>query len=169
MLAVAHFDGGCRPRNPGHAAFASVIELDGEQYVIARYIGWHTNNYAEYNGCVVAIKYAHSLGADSILLKTDSQLVERQLMGKYKIRQSELKPLYSEAIKLLGNLFPNAWAIEWAKRATNHVADGYCTSALNAGRNRNPFTPQKIKDKRPGTEIDPFKSKRMSMHTSALY
>ena len=63
MRALAYFDGGCRPRNPGHAGIAVVVKLGGRKHILSRYIGIHTNNYAEYTGLIVAVKYAHSLGA----------------------------------------------------------------------------------------------------------
>jgi len=91
-----------------------------------------------------------------LLLKTDSQLVEKQLMRAWKIRGDAMRSLHAEATRLLGELFPGAWAIEWLRRGLNTEADALCTSAINAGRNLNPFTPQKIKDKRPGIVHDPF-------------
>jgi ribonuclease HI len=155
MKAVAYFDGGCRPTNPGHSGCGIIVKLDGEEHLFSRYLGWHTNNYAEYTGCILAIKHAHSLGATELLLKTDSQLVEKQLIRAWRVRDS-MRSLHAEAARLLGELFPGAWAIEWLRRAFNSEADALCTSAINAGRNLNPYTPQKIKDKRPGIVHDPF-------------
>jgi ribonuclease HI len=156
MKAVAYFDGGCRPTNPGHSGCGVVVKLGGEEHLFSRYLGWHTNNYAEYTGCILAIKFAHNLGATKLLLKTDSQLVEKQLMRAWKIRGDGMRSLHAEATRLLGELFPGAWAIEWLRRGLNEQADALCTAAINAGRNLNPWTPTAIKDKRPGLVHDPF-------------
>jgi ribonuclease HI len=156
MKALAYFDGGCRPTNPGHSACGIVVYLDGEEHLFSRYLGWHTNNYAEYTGCILAIKHAHNLGATELVLMTDSQLVQKQVNGEWKIRGHDMRTLHAEATRLLRELFGEAWAIEWLRRAFNTAADELCTSAINAGRNINPFTPQKIKDKRPGIVHDPF-------------
>ena len=64
--ARATFDGGCRPKNPGYAGFAVVIDLDGEEHILSRLIGIHTNNWAEYTALIVAIKYARHLGAEQL-------------------------------------------------------------------------------------------------------
>lgn len=48
MKGILRTDGGARPSNPGHAAFACVLEVGGKTHVISRYIGKKTNNYAEY-------------------------------------------------------------------------------------------------------------------------
>lgn len=154
--AILRFDGGCRPRNPGHAAFCSVVKIGDEDYIIARYIGIKTNNEAEYYGLVVGIKYAHFLKATSIEIISDSQLVVNQVLGKYRVKDHKLKPLASEAVKLLKSLFPEAHHIRWEKRTNNKQADSHCTSALNYGRNLNPLVPQSIKARRPGAERDPF-------------
>jgi ribonuclease HI len=156
MRAIAHFDGGARPTNPGHAGIGIVLDLDGTEHILSRYIGIHTNNYAEWTACVVAIKFAAEHQAEDLKLVTDSKLVRHQLDGSWKARQAELRPFLTEAQKLLDWFFRDAWRIEWVRRDLNAHADSLCTSAINAGRNRNPFTPQKIKDKRVGKITDPF-------------
>lgn len=161
-IAIVHFDGGCRPTNPGHAAIGVVVYLNGEDgqgqkgHHLSRYIGWRTNNYAEYTACLVAIKFAHQLGATGIRLKSDSQLVVNQIKGKWKINEASLRPFVNDCQRELKKRFPDNWEIDWWRRANNDVADRLCTEAINAGRNRNPFTPDKIKATRPGYEIDPF-------------
>lgn len=159
--AVLHFDGGARPVNPGHAGFASVVNIAGNLHSISRYIGWKTNNQAEYFGLVVGVKYAHFLGARKIHIVTDSKLVKEQIEGNWQVREEELKLLRMDARDLLMKHFPGAWEIEWLKRDGNVEADALCTAAINWGRNLNPLVPAKIKKARGKAMIvDPFQSTR---------
>jgi len=125
---------------------------------ISRYLGIKTNNYAEYAAVITAIKYAKHLGADELLIMTDSKLVCNQVKGEWRVLHIELKPLRNDAHKLLQDLFPGTWDIQWHRRNHNVEADALCTLAINWGRNRNPWTPQKLKDLRPGKIHDPFES-----------
>lgn len=90
---VIFTDGACFG-NPGPAASAAVITAGGE--VIGertRYLGEATNNKAEYEAVILALTAAAELGASSVTLKTDSQLVARQITGRYKMKNPGLKPL----------------------------------------------------------------------------
>lgn len=157
MKAVMHFDGGCRPTNPGHAGFGVVVYGERHKaHTCSRYIGWKTNNEAEYAGLIVGIKLAHDIGASSIKICTDSQLVMNQVNGEYKTRSAEMKLLCLEARSLLERFFHDDWEITWWKRDNNSVADQLSTQAINYGRNTNPLTPAKLKAKRPGQIVDPF-------------
>ena len=158
MRAIAYIDGGCRPKNPGYAGFAVVINLRpaGTEYILSRYIGIHTNNWAEYMGLIVAVKYARHIGAEQLEVRSDSRLVVEQVHGRWRVKSDALRPLNREARNLLSKLFPGAWSLAWVKREENTKADHYCGLAINAGRNANPFIPQRLKDKRPGKILDPF-------------
>jgi ribonuclease HI len=127
-------------------------------HAISRYLGIRTNNYAEYVAVITAIKFAKDLGADELLIMSDSQLVVNQVKGNWRVMHIELKPLRKEARDLLLKLFPGAWDIQWHRRNHNVEADALCTLAINHGRNLNPWTPQKLKDLRPGRIHDPFDS-----------
>lgn len=155
--AVLRFDGGARPTNPGHAGFACVVELDGKTYLLSRYLGIKTNNQAEFIGCIVGIKYAKELGAGSLLVLSDSQIVVNLVRGTWKAKDEQMKQYARDARKLLDDLFGlGMWRIKWKRRSNNSLADGHCTSAIFWGMNQNPWTPQKIKDKRVGVVVDPF-------------
>ena len=156
MRALAHFDGGCRPTNPGHAGFAVVINLEGEEFILSRYIGWRTNNFAEYMGLIVTVKYARHLGASELEILSDSKLVVEQTNGRWRVKSDEIRPLVTEVRKFLDKHFPHAWSLEWFERADNSKADQLCTMAIQAGRFRNPWTRRHLKDSSPGQIIDPF-------------
>ena len=154
--AVAHIDGGARPTNPGHAGFAVVINLDGREFILSRYIGRHTNNWAEFTGLIVAVKYANDLGAEALEVVSDSKLVVEQVHGRWRLRNDDLRPLVYEARKLLERYYPGRWKLTWARREENTQADYYCGLAIQAGRYRNPWTRRSLKDQSPGKIIDPF-------------
>jgi len=162
MRAVAHIDGGARPTNPGHAGFAVVIYLDGDRdrYVISRYLGIHSNNFAEYMGLIVAVKYARHLGAEELEVFCDSKLVVEQANGRWRVAADSLRPLNREARHLLDKHFAGAWSLTWVAREDNKEADELCTQAIQAGRFQNPWRRRHLKDQTPGKIIDPFSSKR---------
>jgi len=88
--------------NPGPAAIGAVIK-DGKQKELAsvsQYIGETTNNQAEYQAVIAALKAAVRFKATEVTLYLDSELVARQLAGSYKVRNLFLFPLYKEAAEL---------------------------------------------------------------------
>jgi ribonuclease HI len=88
--------------NPGPAAIGAIIK-DGQQKVLAkvsRYIGEGTNNQAEYQAVIAGLKEAARFKADQATLYLDSELVAKQLIGSYKVRNLFLFPLYKEALEL---------------------------------------------------------------------
>ena len=104
-------DGGSRG-NPGHSAIAILItkgtnEDDEKGRIIfqhGEYIGIGTNNQAEYKALIKALQESQKLSRGDILCTLDSELVVRQLIGEYKVKSSDLKPLYEE-VKLLEKSF----------------------------------------------------------------
>lgn len=98
---IAYTDGGARG-NPGPAACAAVI--DGKPY--GEYLGITTNNAAEYRGVILALKkIRQKLGATKcrhtrVEIRMDSQLVQRQLLGEYRISEENLKPLFVDVWNL---------------------------------------------------------------------
>jgi ribonuclease HI len=103
MMLSIYTDAGARG-NPGPAAIAVLI-FEGSKLVKqhGEYIGSATNNQAEYKAVIKALELAHSLEAKEFELFTDSELVARQLAGKYKVKDAKLKPLYEQAKALEKN------------------------------------------------------------------
>jgi ribonuclease HI len=160
MRARANIDGGARPTNPGHAGFGIVIYLfpGGTLHVLSRYIGWRTNNVAEYMALITAVKYARNLGASELEVFCDSRLVVEQVYGRWRVHSDEIRPLNREARDVLSKLFPNAWKLRWVRRDANTEADRICGEAIQAGRFRNPYLRKHLKDQSPGKIVDPFSS-----------
>lgn len=152
MIARIKIDGGCAPKNPGHAGIAVVVKLDGKTHILNRYIGITTNNVAEYTALIVAVKYAKQLGATSVSIQSDSAVIVNQINGTYRTKSPEMRTLHFEAKDLLTRSFPMAWEVTWIGRKQNQTADHYCTLAVNHGRNLNPL----LKNKLPEQIHDPF-------------
>lgn len=90
-------DGGSRG-NPGPAA-AGVVFLSTDDEVLAvfnEYLGVQTNNYAEYSAVLLALKNVAQYRDHKLEFHLDSQLVERQLNGVYKVKNANIKPLYQQ-------------------------------------------------------------------------
>lgn len=157
MQATLYFDGGCRPSNPGPAGFACHIEFDnGDEYTLARHIGFKTNNEAEYYGLIVGIKYAHELGATSLDIYTDSKLIEGQITGGWNKKNRRIRYLANEAEDLLRKYFDEAWEINWVKRDENTITDELCTKAILAGKLANPFVRKSTVTLADIRSMDPF-------------
>lgn len=125
-------DGGARG-NPGPAAIAAVVTSEDGEVLKAesRVIGEATNNVAEYRALLLGIELATELGAEQVELIGDSELIVRQIEGRYKVKDAGLKPLHAEAKKALMAL-PD-WSIRHVKRRFNAAPDQLVNEALDAG------------------------------------
>jgi len=116
--------------NPGSAAIGATIkdEQGGLIARISRRIGRATNNQAEYQAVIAALHEAVRLGAREVDIRLDSELVVRQLNGRYRVKNAALKPLYQEAKGLLVRL--EAVTIHHVPREQNREADRLANMAL---------------------------------------
>lgn len=129
--AVLYTDGASRG-NPGPAAIGVVIK-DGHGKVLARIskrIGRTTNNQAEYQAVIAALEEAVRLGAAGVEIKSDSELVVKQVSGRYRVKHPALKPLYQQ-VKELQSSFQNC-IVASIPRRQNREADRLCSDALGA-------------------------------------
>jgi len=131
MRVTVHVDGGSRG-NPGPAAIAAVVADEHGEVLdeAAEAIGSATNNVAEYRAVLLGVERARALGATEIELVNDSQLVERQLQGAYKVKHADMKPLYGQALKALEGF--DRWSIRSVPREENADADALVNQALDA-------------------------------------
>ena len=131
MKAVIFTDGGSRG-NPGKAAIGYVIKAeDGSTvYECGMNIGTATNNAAEYTAVLEALKAALGMGYDSVELYLDSQLVEKQIKGEYKVKSEDLMPLFSAVMKEL-RLFVS-YTVTHVRREMNKRADKLVNEALDS-------------------------------------
>jgi ribonuclease HI len=129
---VAHIDGASRG-NPGPAAYAVVLrDPDGKVMLeLAKKIGRETNNVAEYYALLAALDYATSQGISALRVRSDSELLVRQMQGRYKVKSPDLKPLYERASKLSRQF--RYFTIEHVPREMNRDADALANVALDSG------------------------------------
>jgi len=127
---TVEFDGGSRG-NPGPAGIGVVLRAQDRTPLVTlgKFIGRATNNVAEYNALITALNEAKKLGAKSIIIRGDSELIIRQMLGEYRVKHPDLKPLYEEARHLL-HQFDHA-KIEHNLRHKNELADKLANLAMD--------------------------------------
>jgi ribonuclease HI len=126
----AAFDGGSRG-NPGTAAWGVAILDDDGRYLEghAGALGHATNNVAEYHGLLEALRLAVERGADDVEILADSELIVRQIEGRYRVRQAHLKPRHGEATRLIRRI--RRFRIAHVPRKENREADRLVNVALD--------------------------------------
>src|SRR5579864_1957323 len=129
-IFVANVDGASRG-NPGPASYAVILHgPDGAtRFEAGKYIGRATNNVAEYYGLITALDYAAAHGIDRLLVRSDSELLVRQMQGRYKVKSPDLRPLYERARKLANGFA--FFAVEHVPREQNSEADTLANLALD--------------------------------------
>ncbi len=147
MSIEVYFDGLCQPVNPGGiACYAFVIRRDGRiihsDYGIAAepFSKDATNNVAEYTALAKALEWLIANGLNNsgrVEVKSDSQLVVKQLSGEYKIKSQRIIPLYRQVL-LLQSRFPDGVEIRWVPREENKEADSLTNRAYNKALQDNP-------------------------------
>ncbi len=130
MRLTVNVDGGARG-NPGPSAIGIVVrdETGGVLLERGERIGDATNNVAEYKALIAGINLAKELGADQVDLIGDSELVIKQIQGKYKVKNAGIKPLHAEAKAALSDF--DAWTINHVRREMNADADRLVNEALD--------------------------------------
>lgn len=116
--------------NPGPAA-AGVLLRDPEGVILVeegRALGPRTNNQAEYQALLIGLREAALLGARRIRVRSDSQLLVRQMRGEYRVKNAALQALYAKARGLARNF--DAFEIVWARREEVAQADALANAAL---------------------------------------
>jgi ribonuclease HI len=127
---VVHVDGGSRG-NPGPAAAGAVLRTpDGNLVAEAsRTLGRATNNVAEYRALLLGLERARELGAREVEVINDSELVAKQVTGRYKVKHADMKPLHAQARAALAGF--ERWSIRSVPRAENADADALVNAALD--------------------------------------
>ena len=132
---VAHVDGASRG-NPGPSSYAVIIRSSDGQIVfqLGKYLGRTTNNVAEYYALITALDYAAAHNIRQLRVRSDSELLVRQMQGRYKVKSAVLKPLHERARKLVSAL--SFFHIEHISRELNSDADSLANSALDQSSGR---------------------------------
>ena len=132
MAIVAYIDGGARG-NPGPAGYG--VRIEDEQGTLVEefngYLGSATNKVAEYNGLVAALKYAQQHGHRHVHIKSDSELLVKQMRGEYRVKNPGLQPLYQQARAIAMGL--DRIVYEHVRREQNKDADRLANLAMDSG------------------------------------
>ena len=123
-------DGGSRG-NPGPSAVGVLVEdLAGcTLATVSRAIGVTTNNVAEYKALLAALDKAQELGAAEVEVISDSELLVRQMLGQYRVKNAGLQPLFLEAKQKAARF--GRFTIRHTGREHNAKADGLVNRALD--------------------------------------
>ena len=127
--ATANIDGGSRG-NPGPAGYGVHIEQeDGTIVELKESLGSATNNVAEYSGLLAALSWALDHGIKALHVRSDSELLVKQMKGEYRVKSPGLQPLYEEArslVKQIGRV-----KFEHVRREFNKDADRLANEAMD--------------------------------------
>ena len=132
--ATASIDGGSRG-NPGPAGYGARIErADGRVVEIKEAVGIATNNVAEYRGLLAALTWAAQHGVEVLHIRSDSQLLVKQMRGEYRVKNTGLQPLYAEARHLARQI--RRITFEHVRRELNKDADRLANEAMDEAASR---------------------------------
>ena len=128
--ARVHIDGASRG-NPGPAGIGIAIfdPVGGLRERIHESIGEATNNVAEYRALLAALDRALALGIQELEVRSDSELLVRQLQGKYQVKHPGLKPLFAAARERIARL--RRFRIQHVPREQNAEADALANQGID--------------------------------------
>ena len=136
MQFTIHADGGSRG-NPGPAGAGAMIRdhLGNSVASVSQFLGTRTNNYAEYEAVILAFQTLAKLvgtkkvGATTVVVKMDSELVVRQMKGQYKVKHPVLKEQYARLVQAAGAFKEVSFTHVF--RAENSDADALANEAMD--------------------------------------
>lgn len=137
MESLTLYVDGASRGNPG-AAGIGVLLLDPDGEVVGQaseYIGRTTNNVAEYKALIAGLREAKRFGVKQkspyrLIIRTDSELMVKQLTGQFRVRDKKLIPLSLKAMKLLK--WFGGWKLVQITRKENKRADNLANLAIDA-------------------------------------
>jgi len=128
---LIYTDGAARG-NPGPAGLGAILRDGATGKVLAelaRFLGVRTNNYAEWTAVEDALKEALRLRATHVDLRMDSELVARQISGRYRVKHADLKPIHASVMQMLGQL--EGYTVGHVPRELNKDADRLSNVAID--------------------------------------
>lgn len=127
---IAHCDGGARG-NPGPSGYGAVLQTEAGEILaeLSEFLGIRTNNYAEYSGLLGVLAWVLEHGYRRLRVISDSELMVKQIQGRYKVNSPDLKPLWTEARSRIAQL--DEFQISHALRHKNKDADRLANAAMD--------------------------------------
>lgn len=136
MKLSVYTDGGARG-NPGVSGYGLLVVDDKKKPIFqqSKFLGIKTNNEAEYLGLIAALTWLkdHQTGLTAVDFYSDSQLIIRQLTGHYKVKSPNLKPLFTTAKNLIGQIKVPISFLD-IRRGKNELADALANQAMDQCR-----------------------------------
>jgi len=128
---VTIYTDGASRGNPGLAGAGVVLKSDEGRVLarVARFLGEMTNNMAEYTALLVGLKEAQKAGAEEVQIRSDSELIVRQLNGQYKVKNDDLRIMHGSAMDLLSSF--KRWKASHIPRSRNKEADQLANEAID--------------------------------------
>ncbi len=138
---LAHCDGGARG-NPGPAGYGAVIAAEDGTVLaeLSEFLGFKTNNFAEYSGLLGVLQWALEHDCRKVRVVSDSELMVKQIQGKYKVNSPDLRPLFEEARRRIAKL--DSFQISHALRHKNKTADRLANEAMDRGMGKTSAAPK---------------------------
>jgi len=130
-LRLRLYSDGAARGNPGPAGAGAVLVEPSGQVVdkLGKFLGRQTNNYAEYQGMLLGLKRARELGVREVEVFADSELMIRQLGGRYQVKSPTLRPLYLETLQVLNDF--ERVKLMHVPREMNRAADEMSNRAID--------------------------------------
>ncbi|CAK8714599.1 RNase H type-1 domain-containing protein [Candidatus Electronema halotolerans] len=130
--ACCLFTDGASRGNPGQAgAGAVLVDAEGRELAArSLYLGECTNNVAEYRALLLGLQTALEQGCARLDIRLDSELIVRQLQGRYQVKNQALKPLFQEVSSLLARL--ESWTVAHVPREQNRRADELANQGVDS-------------------------------------
>jgi ribonuclease HI len=128
---LIHTDGAARG-NPGPAGAGAILRDASDGSVVAEiatFLGTRTNNYAEWTAVELALEEALALGATHVDMRMDSELVARQIAGRYRVKHPDLRPIHARVMALLARLV--GYTVGHVPRELNKDADRLSNVAID--------------------------------------
>ncbi len=131
MKRLTIFTDGAARGNPGPAGAGAVLIGEDGAVVseLSKYLGKTTNNQAEYQALIIALEEARRVGAETLNIFSDSELLVRQMKGDYLVKNEGLKPLFKLAKEKLKNFGKHT--IDYLPRERNAHADRLANRAID--------------------------------------
>ena len=132
---VAYIDGGSRG-NPGPAGYGVwITDCEGHKVAaLSEYLGRQTNNYAEYQALLAALRYAAGHAPRALRVVADSELLVKQIRGEYKVKNPALQELHGRAKEMIARL--DWFSIQHVLREKNREADRLANEAMDEATGR---------------------------------
>jgi len=137
---TAHCDGGSRG-NPGPSGYGAVIEDQKGRTLaeLSEFLGIQTNNFAEYSGLLGVLRWAIEHNVKRLRVVSDSELMVKQMQGKYKVASPVLRPLFEEARQMARRI--ESFEMRHTLRGGNKTADRLANEAMDKGMGRAAIPP----------------------------